>query len=160
MIQRGEGLIEEAMAREQGWYNIDRDLLAEGLNDEEVAAVLRPQEAWVAEARQMKSDGFFYDEIICHLIALRASWADVGRALMAAGLSPADMLRAALPCTEGEEHWQVIQAALVDGPEDADYTEARGVLGFFFIGEEEVLGALELDEVQRRTATKRLGVQA
>ena len=108
----------------------------------------------------MKSDGFFYDEIICHLVALRASWADVGRALMAAGLSPADMLRAVLPCSQGEEHWSAIQAALVDGPEDADYAEARGVLGFFFMGEEEVLGALDLDEDQQKIVAERLGVQA
>jgi hypothetical protein len=106
----------------------------------------------------MKAAGYPYDEIIFHLTSLRASWADVGLALMAAGLSPADMLRAVLPSTEGEEHWPVVQVALLDGPEDADYEEVRGVLGFFFASEEEVLGVLDLELVQRDLVAQRLGI--
>jgi hypothetical protein len=150
-------MIEEGLFSDDGWPDIVQDLIAAGLNDGEVAALLREWEAWTAEALEMKIAGYPYDEIIFHLTTLRASWADVGRALMAAGLSPADMLRAVLPSTEGEEHWSVVQVALLDGPEDADYEEVRGVLGFYFASEEEALATLDLDGPQRELAAERLG---
>ncbi len=157
LVNLGEGMIEEGLSCDDGWPDIVQDLMAAGLNDEEVAALLRHREVWTAEAREMKTAGYPYDEIIFHLITLRASWADVGRALMAVGLSPADMLRAVLPSTEGEEHWPVMQLALTDGPEDADYEEVRGVLGFYFTSEEEALAALDLDGSRRELAAQRLG---
>ena len=158
LVNWGEGVIEEGLSCDDGWSDIVQDLVAEGLNDDEVATLLRQREAWTAEAREMKAAGYPYDEIIFHLTSLRASWADVGLALMTAGLSPADMLRAVLPSTEEEEHWPVVQVALLNGPEDADYEEVRGVLGFFFASEEEVLGVLDLELVQRDLATQRLGI--
>jgi hypothetical protein len=105
----------------------------------------------------MKVEGYPYDEILYHLISLRASWGDVGRALMEVGLSPADMLRVVLPCADGEDRWSLIQAALLDGPEDADYGEVRGVLEFFFLTEEEILGALDVEGAQRERVAQRLG---
>jgi len=158
LVNWGEGVIEEGLSCDDGWPDIVQDLVAEGLNDDEVATLLRQREVWTAEAREMKAEGFPYDEIISHLTSLRASWADVGWALMAVGLPPADMLRAVLPSTEGEEHWPVVQVALLDGPEDADYAEVQGVLGFFFASEEEVLRALDLESVQRDLAAQRLGI--
>ncbi len=156
-VNLGEGIIEEGLFCDDGWSDIVQDLVVEGLNDAEVATLFRQREVWTAEAREMKVAGFPYDEIIFHLTTLRASWADVGRALMAVGLSPADMLRAVLPSTEGEEHWPVVQVALLDGPEDADYDEVRGVLGFYFTSEEEALAALDLDGALRELAAQRLG---
>jgi hypothetical protein len=157
MIQRGEESLDEARASNEAWSDIVRDLLAAGLNDEEIAALLRQQDVWTVEARKMKSEGYPYDDILFRLGTLCASWADVGRALMDAGLSPADMLRAVLPSTESDEHWPVVQAALLDGPEDADYTEVRGVLEYFFMSEEEVLRTLDMDDAQRGIAAQRLG---
>jgi hypothetical protein len=150
-------MIEEGLSCDDGWPDIVQDLMTAGLNDEEVAALLCHREVWTAEARELKTAGYPYDEIISHLITLRASWADVGRALMVVGLSPADMLRAVLPSIEQEEHWPVVQVALTDGPEDADYEEVRGVLGFYFTSEVEVLAAMDLDGVQRELAVQRLG---
>lgn len=158
LVNWGEGVIEEGLSCDDGWPDIVQDLVAEGLNDDEVATLLRQREAWTAEAREMKAEGFPYDEIIFHLASLRASWADVGRALMVVGLPPADMLRAVLPSTEGEEHWPVVQVALLDGPEDADYDEVRGVLGFYFTSDEEALATLDLDWAQRELAARRLGM--
>ena len=160
LVSRGESIIDERLSCDEGWFDIVQNLVAEGLNDDEVTTLLRQRDAWTAEAREMKSDGFLYDEIICHLVGLRASWADVGRALMAVGLSPADMLRAVLPCTEGEEHWSAVHTALVDGPEDADYAEVRGVMGFFFMSDEEVLGTMDQGDVQRGVAAQRLGLSS
>lgn len=157
-VNLGEDLINDSFAFDEGWPDIVQSLVAEGLSDEEIASLLRQHEAWTAEAWEMKAAGYPYDEIIFHLTTLRASWADAGRALMAVGLPPADMLRAVLPCTEEEEHWPVFQAALLDGPEDADYGEVRGVLGFFFMSEEEALGTMDLDFVQREIVAQRLGL--
>jgi hypothetical protein len=64
-----------------------------------------------------------------------------------------------LPSTDGEDHWPLVQAALLDGPEDADYGEVRGVLEFFFLAEEEILGALEVEGAQRERLAQRLGLR-
>lgn len=159
MLQSGESLIEEGRACSEAWSDIVQNLMAEGLHEEEVATLLRQRETWIAEAREMKSEGHPYDEIIFHLSTLKATWADIARALMEVGLSPADMLRAVLPCTEGEEYWSVVQAALLDGPEDADYGEVRGVLGFLFVREDEILETLDLNGMQRELVGQRLGLQ-
>ncbi|MBP1625963.1 MAG: hypothetical protein H6Q00_438 [Holophagaceae bacterium] len=140
------------------WLDVIRELRAAGLSEEEVQELLRQREVWGTEARLMKAEGYPYEEILSHLVALKAPWGDVGRALMEAGLSPADMLRAVLPSTDGEDHWPLVQAALLDGPEDADYSEVRGVLEYFFLVEEEILGSLDVDEVQRAQLRERLGV--
>ena len=131
LVNWGEGIIDEGLSNNEGWPDIVDDLVAEGFTDE---------------------------EIVFHLTTLKASWADVGRALMAVGLPPADMLRAVLPSTEEEDYWPVFQVALLDGPEDADYGEVRGVLGFVCMSEEEALGSMSLDSVQREFVTQRLGV--
>lgn len=167
MLQRGAVIIEDAEERVglQGalrgslWVDVVRDLLAAGLTDEEIAALFRERQVWSAEARQMKAEGYPYDEILYHLATLRAPWGDVGRALMDVGLSPADMLRVMLPSTDGEDHWPLVQAALLEGPEDADYGEVRGVLEFFFLAEEEILGALDVEGVERERLAQRLGLR-
>jgi hypothetical protein len=64
-----------------------------------------------------------------------------------------------LPSTDGEDHWPLVQAALLDGPEDADYGEVRGVLEFFFLTEEEIFGALEVEGTQREQVAQRLGLR-
>ncbi len=149
----------EGVIRGSLWLDVIRELKVAGLSEEEVQELLRQREVWGREARLMKAEGYPYDEILCHLIALRAPWGDAGRALMEAGLSPADMLRVMLPSTDGEDHWPLVQAALLDGPEDADYGEARGVLEYFFLVEEEILGALDVEGVQREQVALRLGLR-
>ncbi|GLH71317.1 hypothetical protein GETHPA_28500 [Geothrix rubra] len=149
-------MIEVGLACRQGWSVIVQDLLAEGLNDEEIATLLRQRNAWVEEAHEMKAEGYPYDEIVFHLTTLKASWDDVGRALMAVGISPADTLRVVFPCTDGYDHWPLVRAALLDGPENADYGEARGVLEFYLLSEEEILGALDLEVLQREQLIHRL----
>jgi hypothetical protein len=69
------------------------------------------------------------------------------------------MLRVMLPSTDGEDHWPLVQAALLDGPEDADYGEVRGVLEFFFLPEEEILDSLDVDGAQREQVAQRLGLR-
>ncbi len=158
-VSYGRGVVEDGLANLDGWADIVVDLRAEGLEDGEITLVLREQQAWTAEAREWKQHGFPYDEIITRLRdELLAEWGDVAHALMEVGLPPADMLRAVLPLTEESELVLVVQAALLDGPEDADYQEVRGVLGFFFRSEEEALGVLDLDGVQREIAAQRLGL--
>jgi hypothetical protein len=167
MLQRGTVIIEDAEGREglhgalRGslWADVVRDLLAAGLTDEEIAGLFRERQVWSAEARLMKAEGYPYGEILYHLSTLRAPWGDVGRALMDVGLSPADMLRVMLPSTDGEDHWPLVQAALLDGPEDADYGEVRGVLEFFFLPEEEILDSLDVDGAQREQVAQRLGLR-
>jgi len=158
-LEWGEEVIEDCLSFEESWSETVEALEREGLNEEEVTALLRQREAWTAEARELKAEGYPYDEIIFHLTTLRAPLPDVGRALMTVGLSPADMLRVVLPFAEGDELWNVVQVALLDGPEDADYAEVRGLLGFYFMNEQEVLGALDVDDVQRRRAAERLGIE-
>lgn len=167
VLQRGAVIIEEAEERDglkgalRGslWVDVVRDLLAAGLTDEEIAELFRERQVWSLEAQQMKSEGYPYEEILYHLAMLRAPLGDAGRALMEVGLSPADMLRVMLPFTDGEGHWPLVQAALLDGPEDADYAEVRGVLEFFFMAEEEILGALEVEGIQRERVAQRLGLR-
>lgn len=89
------------------WVDVVRDLLAAGLTHEEIAELFRERQVWSLEARQMKAEGYPYDEILYHLATLRAPWGDVGRALMDVGLSPADILRVILPSTDSEEHWSI-----------------------------------------------------
>lgn len=159
LISWGEGVIEEGLAQSEGWSEIVDDLVAEGLNDEEVAALLRSRNAWLMEALNRKAEGWPYDEIVFHLVSLKATWGDVGRVLMTAGLPPADMLRSVLPCTEDEEPWAVIQAALLDGPEDADYEEVRSVVAYY-VDEKEALDRMVLEGPQRARAEQRLGLSA
>jgi hypothetical protein len=157
-VTYGRKVVEEALANLDGWADIVVDLRAIGLEDEEIRLVLREQQAWIAEAREWKRHGFPYDAIITELREeLLAEWGDVARALMEVGLSPADMLRTVLPLTEESELTPVVQAALLDGSEDADYQEAREVLGFFK-REEDLIGVVDLDGVQREIVVQRLGL--
>ena len=107
----------------------------------------------------MKVDGYPYDEIVFQLVSLNATWGEVGRALMEAGLRPADMLRVVLPLMDGSGYWSLVQVALLEGPEDADYLEARGVMDFFLITKEEVLASLEVNGVMRTQVVRRLGLE-
>lgn len=158
-VSYGQGVVEDGLANLDGWADIVLDLRAEGLEEGEITLVLREQQAWTAEAREWKMHGFPYDEIITHLKdELLAEWGDVARALMEAGLPPADMLRAVLPLTEEAELLPVVYAALLDGPEDSDYQEVRGVLGFFFASEEVLIKALDLDATQSGMAVQRLSI--
>lgn len=160
MVNLGDSVVEDGLAHEDGWIAIVEDLAAEGLDDEEIAALLRQREAWEAEAREMKLAGFPYDEIACHLLTLKATWMDVAMAFLAVGLPAADMLRAILPFLEGEECWPVVRVALLDGTDDSDLEEVRGVLGYFFGAEEEVLAAVNLNDAQRESITQRWEVNA
>ncbi len=155
MVNLGDSVVEDGLAHEDGWVAIVEDLAAEGLDDEEIAALQRQREAWEADAREMKLAGFPDDEIACHLLTLKATWMDVAMAFLAVGLPAADMLRAILPFLEGEECWPVVRAALLHGMDDSDLMEVRGVLGYFFSGEEEVLAAANLSDAQRQSLTQR-----
>ena len=159
LIHLGESPIDKGGANDEGWWTaIVQDLVAAGLNDDEGATLLRQREAWIAEAREMLAEGYPYDEIIFHLSTIRASWAEVGRALMAVGVPPSEMLRAVLPLTEGKTHWSVVQVALLEGPEEADFGEVCGMLAFFFISREEALETLDLNGIQREIVARRLGI--
>ncbi len=155
MVNMGEAVVEDGLLHEDGWVAIAEDLATEGLVDEEIAALLRQHGAWEAEAREMKLAGYPYEEIACHLLTLKATWMDVAMTFLAVGLPAADMLRAILPFLEGEECWPVVRAALLDGTDDSDLEEVRGVLGYYFEGEKEVLAAANLNDAQRESITQR-----
>lgn len=150
-------MIEAGLACRKGWSVIVQDLLVEGFNDEEISTLMRQRNSWVEEAREMKSEGYPNDEIAFHLTTLKASWADVGLALLAVGISPANILRLVFPWTDGDDHWPLVRAVLLDGPEDADYGEVMGVLKFYFLSKEEILGALGVEGPQRERLINRLG---
>ena len=159
LLQWGEDVLQDGLAHQESWADIVQGLTVEGLNRDEVAELLRRHNAWVSDAREMKTEGYPYDEIIFHLTTLRASWAEIGRALMAVGLPPADMLRAVLPSTHSEEHWPVIQVALLEGPEGSDFAEVAGVMEFFFLSAKELLESIDLDPIQRERLVKRLEIE-
>ena len=127
----GEEWIQEGLANLEGWSDMVQDLARVGFTDEEIGGLLRPHEAWTAEAREMKAAGYPYDEILFHLRTLKATWADAARALLRAGLSPADMLRVVLPATEGDGALPVIEVAWLEAPGGTDEEEVRGVLAYF-----------------------------
>lgn len=159
VMSHRQAIIDEGLNALASWAEIVEDLVAAGCCDEEIAALLRSHEAWASEAAVRKVHGLPYDEIVFHLVSLRATWGDVARALMMVGLPPADMLRAVLPCTENEEPWEAIKAALVDGSDEADYDEARGVISWY-VSEQDAFASLDLDDSQRAKVERRLGLSA
>lgn len=168
MLQRGLSIIEEAYEMEaiQGapwdslWMYVVHDLFKLGLSGLEISELLRECQVWSSEARRIKSRGDSYDEIINYLITLNATWADIGRALMDAGLTLADTLRVVLPSMNVEGRWSLARELLLDGPDGADYYEAGGVVKFYVLSEDEALGKLEVEEEgeQRNKLAERLGL--
>lgn len=152
--------VEEARASFEGWTDIVADLRREGIEAGIIHQVLQEHHAWTAEACEWKACGFPYDELALHLREqLAAEWRDVARALMEAGLPPADMLRVVLPLLEADESMPIVQAALLEGPEDADYGEVCGVLEFFFPDEADILGSLDVEGAQLECLEQRLGLK-
>ena len=107
MMQASQEIVEEGLSFQDGWACIVQDLIQEGFSDEEIATLLRPQEAWIAEARDMKAAGIPDEDIVFHLLSLKATWTDVVQAFLGLGLSLGDMLRVVLPVVESEACWHV-----------------------------------------------------
>jgi len=158
MLKRGAHIVQKGLDRQEDWVCITLELLEAGLSGEDVASLLRPRRAWIEEAQAMKEEGYPMDDIIHHLWALHATWEDVARALLMVELSPAEVLQNVLPYADDGEQGSVIQAALLDGPEEADYGEVRDVLRFFFLTEEEALETMDLDGIQGEIVAQRLGL--
>jgi hypothetical protein len=155
----GEDCIQEGLARQATWYEIIQDLVDGGCSENEVAMLLRQRDLWVTEAREMKAEGYPYDDILYELTTvLKATWTDVARVLMEVGVTPADTLRLVLPLMEGDDYWAVVQPAMMDGPEDADYDEVCNVVSFF-LSEEAAFGKLELSEVVKQKNSLRQKLQ-
>lgn len=124
---------EDSRVHGEGWPDIVVDLRGEGIEEEVIAEVLRERQAWIEEVREWKQHGFPYEEIVQHLRdEVAAPWGDVAHALMSAGMTPPDVLRVVLPLLGDESPLPVVQAALLEGPEDSDETEAWEVIGYFF----------------------------
>ena len=79
------------------WPEILENLEAEGNRPLDMQYVMRGMDAWIEQARALKADGWPYDDMVMYLVNLLATSPDIGRALLEAGLRPADMLRATLP---------------------------------------------------------------
>lgn len=127
--------VEDSRVHGEGWSDIVVDLRGEGIGEEVITEVLRERQAWIEEAREWKQHGFPYEEIVQHLRdEVAAPWGDVAHALMSAGMAPPDVLRVVLPLMGEESPLPVVQAALLEGPEDSDEAEAWEVVDYFFPG--------------------------
>lgn len=160
MVTRGGDIADVERACDFAWPEVVLELRKEGLTDEEIHQVLGDRQAWADQARAMKMAGYPYDESVYLLRELSAEWGDVARALMEAGLTPADMLRAALPCTDQpDESWAVVQAAVCDSALDADWDELVSVMTFYLVTPWEVLEGLPPGSPERGKAAERLGLE-
>ncbi len=160
MISYGKDIADDERACDFEWPDIVRELRREGLSDPEINLVLGERSAWVEQARLMKGAGYPYDEMVFQLREMAAGWGDVARALMEVGLTPADMLRMVLPCTDQpDESWAVIQAAICDGPEDGNFDELRSVMAYFLITPWDVVEGMTPGSSQRGMALARLGLE-
>lgn len=157
-IEEGLRILEELRNEQVDGSSLCSELDTAGLSHEETAEVLRRGEVWQSEARRLKASGYPYDELVDELLAIRAGWSDVARSLLAVGLAPPDVLRAALSVAEGTEIWPVLDVILLEGPEDADYEEVRGVIQVFFGRAAGVIEEMDLDDSQRVWVTERLGL--
>ncbi|WLT30881.1 hypothetical protein [Geothrix sp. PMB-07] len=138
--------VEDSRAHGEGWADIVVDLQGEGIGEEVIAEVLRERQAWAEEAQEWKQHGFPYEEIVLHLREeVAAPWGDVAHALMSTGMISPDVLRVVLPLMGEESPLPVVQAALLEGPEDSNEAEAWEVIGYFFpeISRDDGTGALE-----------------
>ena len=134
-LSYARSLVEDALAEQEGWADIVVDLRGEGLEDGMITAVLREHQAWAQEAQESKHHGYPYEEILRRLRDdLAASWEGVARALLEAGMAPADMLRVVLPDMEESEILPVVHTALSGGYEDSDGGESREVVDYYFPG--------------------------
>lgn len=162
MISRGNDIADDESARDFEWPDIVRDLRREGLSDPELHLVLGERGAWVEQARLMKGAGSPYDEVVFQLREIAAEWGDVARALMEVGLSPADMLRAVLPCTEQlDDSWAAVQASVCDSPIDGDedMDELGGVIAYYLITPRDVIEEMTPGTPEREVAVERLGLE-
>lgn len=141
------------------WPDIVEWLRNEGLDTLDIQLVLRSMQAWRENARALKVLGYDYDLIVSFLRELCATWVDVAWALVQAGMSPADMLRALLPVMDAEEaYWRVAQVAICDAPPEADFQEVAGVLKLQGLDLEVVLRRLLGPKELRAKARERLGI--
>jgi hypothetical protein len=151
----GESCIQECLTRQATWHEIVEELQRGGFSETEVTTLLRPQHAWVAEAREMKAEGYPYEDILYELnVVLKATWADVARALVEVGVPSADVLRLVLPSMDGDDYWPVIQSVLMEEANGEDDSEACSVVNVF-ISEEAAFGKLELSSVANQKALLR-----
>ncbi len=136
-----------------------RELTANGFEERAIAEGLRAMNAWMASASALKTSGLPYEDIVVHLQEMFAGWADVATALMAAGLTGADVLRTLLPVTE-EAHdvWSVVQVAVCRSPETAGFTELGAVLRFYGIDAEEAISHFAGPFGTKEEAERRLGI--
>lgn len=160
MVVRGGEIADEGRACDFSWPEVVLELRKEGLTDTEIHEVLGERRAWADQASASKMAGYPYDETVYLLCELCADWGDVARALMEAGLTPADVLRAVLPCTDQpDESWAVVQAAVCDSPMDADWNELLSVMTFYLVTPWDVLEGLPAGSPERVKASERLGLE-
>lgn len=160
MISHGKEIADDERTLDFDWPDIVLELRREGLSDPEINLVLGERGAWTEQARLTKGAGYPYDEMIFELREMTAGWGDIARALMEVGLSPADMLRVVLPCTEQpDDSWAAVQASLCDGPLDGDMDELGGVMAYYLIPPRGVVDGLIPDSTKRRKVAKRLGLE-
>lgn len=142
------------------WDLAAKNLKANGFEERAIADVLRTMDAWSALALRFKAKGQPYEEIAFQLQEVHAEWADVASALMAAGLSGADMLRILLPLADEDRSlWGILQIAVCHSPEASDFKEIRAVIKHFGIDPEEFISHVAGPVGARDEARRRLGLQ-
>lgn len=134
-VSYARGLVEDSLANQEGWADIVVDLRGEGIDEDVITTVLREHQAWVEEAREWKSHGFPYEEVVQHLRdEVAAGWEDVAHALMEVGLNLADMLRVVLPLLGEDDPLPTVRMALLEFHDGSGEEEAREVVDYFFPG--------------------------
>ncbi len=142
------------------WDLAARELKTNGFEVRAIAEALRAKGAWKQLAHRLKAKGEPYEEIAFHLQEAQAEWADIASALMAAGLSGADVLRILLPLADEDRSlWGILQIAICHSPENADFKEIRAVIKHFGIDPEESIAHFAGPVGTREEAGHRLGLQ-
>jgi hypothetical protein len=120
------------VAKGRGWPEILADLEGEGYFPPDLRLVVDDMDVWENQARLLKANGWPYDEIVIYLSDILATGQNIAKALLDAGVRPADMLRVVLPVVIGTEHHaSVIQLALDRKQEAEDTAECRRVVDWW-----------------------------
>ena len=130
--------LEQMQMRAQAWLDEGRiwpdilsDFADEGYYPLDLQLLLRSMGAWRKKARQLKAEGWPYEDLVMYLLDILATWQDVAWALLQAGMKPADMLRAVFPAACGREfEVSIVQLALA---RNEAVEECRGVLDWYGI---------------------------
>ena len=116
-------LCRKRLAAGRIWPEILEELEIMGYRPLDQKYVMRRMNAWVEQAKQLKADGWPYDDMVMYLVNLLATSPDIGRALLEAGLRPADMLRAALPEAISTGYQDAVIKMAMDCEKEADSIE-------------------------------------